>query len=77
LTNPEDLQTQLQKALAECASLREENERLKKLLGLPSEQIVPPHELIISGNWGRVPIYGPSNNGFEYGQDINERSSQI
>jgi len=48
LTNPEDLQTQLQKTLAEYASLREENERLKKLLGLPPEQIVPPHELIIS-----------------------------
>ena len=30
----ENLQTQLQKALEECASLREENERLKKLLGL-------------------------------------------
>jgi len=48
LTNPEDLQTQLQKALAECAFLREENERLKNLLGLPPEQIVPSHKLIIS-----------------------------
>jgi hypothetical protein len=44
----EDLQTRLQKALEECASLKEENKRLKKLLGLPSEEIVPPHELIIS-----------------------------
>ena len=41
-------QIQLQKALAECASLREENERLKKQLGLPPEQIVRPYELIIS-----------------------------
>jgi len=30
----EDLQTQLRKASAECASLREENQRLRKLLGL-------------------------------------------
>ena len=44
----EDLQTQLQKTLAECALLKEENKRLKKLLGLSSEEIVPPHELIIS-----------------------------
>ncbi|MDP2969437.1 MAG: restriction endonuclease subunit R, partial [Deltaproteobacteria bacterium] len=48
MTKPEDLQTQLQKALAECASLREENKQLKKLLGLPSKEIVPPHKLIIS-----------------------------
>jgi len=44
----EDLQTQLQKALEECTSLKEENERLKKLLGLPSKEIVSSHELIIS-----------------------------
>jgi superfamily II DNA or RNA helicase len=48
LITSEDLQIQLQKALAECASLREENERLKKLLGLPPEEIVPPPKLIIS-----------------------------
>ena len=48
MTKPEDLQTQLQKALEECTSLKEENERLKKLLGLPSEEIIPPHKLIIS-----------------------------
>src|SRR4030043_406441 len=33
----EDLQLKLQKALKECASLKEENERLKRLLGLSSE----------------------------------------
>ncbi len=44
----ENLRTQLQKALAECASLREENKQLKKLLGLSSEEIVPLHELAIS-----------------------------
>ena len=44
----EGLQTQLQKALAECASLRKENERLKKLLGLSSEEIGPSSKLIIS-----------------------------
>jgi len=36
-----DLETQLQKALKECASLREENERLKKLLGLHPEDYTP------------------------------------
>jgi hypothetical protein len=35
----EDLQTQLQEALEECASLREENRRLKKLLGLFPEDL--------------------------------------
>jgi hypothetical protein len=44
----EDLKAQLKKTLKECASLKEENKRLKKLLGLLSEEIVPPHELIIS-----------------------------
>ncbi len=37
MNDSEDLQNQLQKALRECASLREENERLKKLLGLRPE----------------------------------------
>jgi superfamily II DNA or RNA helicase len=60
LTNPEDLQTQLQKALAECAFLREENERLKNLLGLPPEQIVPSHELIISEPPSLYAATGPS-----------------
>ena len=34
-----DLQSQLKEALAEWAFLREENERLKRLLGLPAEDI--------------------------------------
>jgi hypothetical protein len=37
MIDPEELENQLQKALRECASLREENERLKKLLGLHLE----------------------------------------
>src|SRR4030067_1971426 len=41
MIDPEDLQNQLQKALKECASLREENERLKKLLGLHPEARTP------------------------------------
>lgn len=41
MIDPEDLQNQLQKALRECALLREENERLKKLLGLPHEGRAP------------------------------------
>jgi hypothetical protein len=39
MITPEDLQIQLQKVLEECASLREENERLKKLLGLLPEDL--------------------------------------
>jgi len=34
MSTPEDLQIQLRKVMEECASLRKENERLKKLLGL-------------------------------------------
>jgi hypothetical protein len=41
MIDSEDLQNQLQKALRECASLREENERLKKLLGLHPEDRTP------------------------------------
>ena len=48
MTIPEDIQAQLQKALEECASLRKENERLRKLLSLSSEEIVPHSKLIIS-----------------------------
>lgn len=48
MTISEDLQTQLQKALEECASLRKENERLRNLLSLSSEEIAPPSKLIIS-----------------------------
>jgi len=36
-----DLESQLQKALKECALLREENDRLKKLLGLRHEGCTP------------------------------------
>ncbi|OGP98666.1 MAG: restriction endonuclease subunit R [Deltaproteobacteria bacterium RBG_19FT_COMBO_46_12] len=56
----EDLHAQLQKALAECTSLREENERLKNLLGLPPEQIVSPHELVISEPPSLYAATGPS-----------------
>jgi len=41
MIDPKDLENQLQKALRECASLREENERLKKLLGLHPEDRAP------------------------------------
>ena len=39
MIDPENLQNQLQKALRECASLREENERLKKLLSLQCQKL--------------------------------------
>lgn len=48
MTDPDDLQNQLQRALRECASLREENERLKKLLGLHSEDRTPTPKISIS-----------------------------
>jgi superfamily II DNA or RNA helicase len=41
MIDSEDLQNQLQKALRECALLREENERLKKLLGLHPKDYTP------------------------------------
>ena len=41
MIDPDDLENQLQRALRECASLRAENERLKKLLGLHSEDHTP------------------------------------
>jgi hypothetical protein len=41
MIDPKHLENQLQKALRECASLREENERLKKLLGLHPEDRGP------------------------------------
>ncbi|GFP26795.1 hypothetical protein [Candidatus Hakubella thermalkaliphila] len=44
----EDIETKLQQALAECASLREENERLKKLLGLSSKGPAPIAKPVIS-----------------------------
>jgi len=48
MIDTENLQNQLQKALRECALLREENERLKKLLGLHPEDRPPPAEPNIS-----------------------------
>jgi regulator of replication initiation timing len=44
----DDLETQLQKALKECALLREENERLRKLLGLHPENRTPTFKPNIS-----------------------------
>ncbi len=41
MIDPRDLENQLQEALKECAFLREENERLKKLLGLCPKEIAP------------------------------------
>ncbi|MBU1206669.1 MAG: restriction endonuclease subunit R, partial [Proteobacteria bacterium] len=48
MIDPEDLQNQLQKALRACALLREENERLKKLLGLHHEDRTPTPQPSIS-----------------------------
>jgi len=48
MIDSEDLQNQLQKALKECALLREENERLKKLLGLHREGTTPTPRTSIS-----------------------------
>src|SRR4030067_1719011 len=48
MIDPEDLKDQLQKALKECASLREENERLKKLLGLYPEDRTPTPKHMVS-----------------------------
>jgi superfamily II DNA or RNA helicase len=48
MLDPEDLQNELQKTLRECALLREENERLKKLLGLNPEDRTPAPKPSIS-----------------------------
>ena len=48
MLDPKDLKDQLQEALKECASLREENERLKKLLGLRPEDRAPTPKPIVS-----------------------------
>lgn len=48
MITPEDLQIQLQKVLEECASLREENERLKKLLGLFPEDLATTSKPTVS-----------------------------
>jgi len=44
----ENLQTKLRKALEQCASLKEENKRLKKLLGLSPDEPTTKMESIIS-----------------------------
>jgi len=49
MIDPKDLENQLQKALKECALLREENERLKKLLGLYPEDRTPTPKPNVSG----------------------------
>jgi superfamily II DNA or RNA helicase len=48
MIDPKDLENQLREALKECASLREENERLKKLLGLSSKELEPTPKPIVS-----------------------------
>jgi hypothetical protein len=48
MLDPKDLENQLQEALRECASLREENERLKKLLSLHPEDRTPTPKPSIS-----------------------------
>ena len=59
--DPEDLKDQLQKALAECKSLREENERLKKLLGLYPEDRVPPKPRISEPSTSYTPANQVTN----------------
>lgn len=48
MIDPKDLENQLREALKECASLREENERLKKLLGLSSKELEPTPKPVVS-----------------------------
>ncbi len=43
-----DIKTQLHEALNECARLRKENDRLKKLIGRPSEETLSPPKLTLS-----------------------------
>ena len=47
MLDPKDLERQLQEALKECASLREENERLRKLLGSHPENRTPTPTLSV------------------------------
>jgi regulator of replication initiation timing len=56
----EDLQAQLQKVLEECASLREENERLKKLLGLFPEDRATTKKSTVSEPPSLYTATGPS-----------------
>jgi superfamily II DNA or RNA helicase len=60
MTTSEDLQTQLQKALEECASLGEENERLKKLLGLFPEDRATTKKSTVSEPPSLYTATGPS-----------------
>ena len=48
MIDPKDLEHRLREALKECASLRKENERLKKLLGLYPEDRTPTPKPIVS-----------------------------
>jgi superfamily II DNA or RNA helicase len=52
----ENLQLQLQKALSECARLREENARLKTILKLSHEEAKPPSIAIVSPEPTKVTI---------------------
>jgi len=48
MIDPNDVEKQLQAALKQCALLREENERLKKLLGLRPGDLAPTPKPIVS-----------------------------
>jgi superfamily II DNA or RNA helicase len=48
MIDPKDVEKQLQEALKQCASLREENERLRKLLGLRPGDLAPTPKPIVS-----------------------------
>ncbi len=48
MIDSKDLEKELQEALEECASLMQENERLKKLLGLFPEDRAPTTKPIVS-----------------------------
>jgi hypothetical protein len=48
MIDPKDLENQLREALKECASLREENERLKRLLGSRHGDLAPIPKPIVS-----------------------------
>jgi len=60
MTTSEDIQTQLEKALEECASLREENERLKKLFGLFPEDRATTKKSAVSEPPSLYTATGPS-----------------
>jgi cell shape-determining protein MreC len=54
MIDPKEVEDQLQKVLRECASLREENERLKKLLGLYPEDSTTIAVSWFSGKWSNA-----------------------